>query len=200
MKSKLPSNEVFVKRLNLLMTSHSVPSKIQKRANVLAELCETSTQASRKWLTGASLPGYEHMMKIAARYSVTTSYLLGEVNVKNLGLSDKNAILKDSVKSGVMTIDIHEDMFHGLLQIGDTAICEPTNSVTVDGDIYVLQSAQQRFFRKLNYDETGNLIISYEENGIEENSVYKESGIIELFLASLVGRVEAVIRKVKNKS
>ncbi len=198
MKPKLPINEVFVKRLNLLMTSNSIPSKIQTRANVLAELCETSTQASRKWLNGESLPGYEHMMKIAARYSVTTSYLLGEVNVKNLGLSDRNAILKDSVKSGVITIDIHENMFDGLLLIGDTVICEPTNSITVDGDIYVLQSGQKRFFRMLKYDDENNLVISYEENGVEENTVYRDSSIIDLFLASLVGRVEAVIRKVKK--
>lgn len=198
MKPKLPINEVFVKRLNLLMTSHSVPSKIQIRANILAELCDTSTQASRKWLNGVSLPGYEYMMKIAARYSVTTSYLLGEVNVKNIGLSDKNAILKDSVKSGVITIDIHENMFNGLLLIGDTAICEPTNSLTVDGDIYVLQSGQKRFFRILKYDAEGNLVICYEENGVEENTVYKDSSIIDLFLSSLVGRVEAVIRKVKK--
>lgn len=198
MKPKLHINEVFVKRLNLLMTSNSIPSKIQTRANVLAELCGTSSQASRKWLNGESLPDYEHMMEIAARYSVTTSYLLGEVNVKNLGLSDRNAILKDSVKSGVITIDIHENMFNSLLLIGDTVICEPTNSLSVDGDIYVLQSGQKRFFRALKYDDENNLVVSYEENGDEVVTVYKDKSIIDLFLGSLVGRVEAVIRKVKK--
>lgn len=187
---------MFVKRLDLVMTSKSIPSDITERSKELSLLCGVSPQAARKWLTEKAMPGYEHMMKIASRYSVTTSYLIGEIALKTIAESDKNSILKPSSRKNVITIDIGEDMFFGELKAGDTLICNPSNDVSVNGAIYLLQSANKRFFRRLSYTDEHNLIIEYDDNGERIHNVYTDKNMIELFLSSLVGKVEAVIRKI----
>jgi len=198
MKSKLPIIKIFVKRLDAIMSAHNIPSGFPSRSKVLSETTDMTPQACRKWLKGESIPEYENMMKIAARFSVTTSYLIGEVNLKTFGRSDEHPILKNSVKSGVISIDIYENLFNGLLQNGDTVLCEPTNSVDIDGEIYLMQSAQKRFFRVLRYDDNKKLVITNDDAGKLVDSIYEDQAVIDLFLSSLVGRVQAVIRKVKS--
>jgi|GEM_PF-4756379 len=195
MNNKLPLTSVFVKRLDLVMTSKGIPSDIQNRAKELGLFCAVTPQAARKWLTGKSLPDYNYMMRIANRYSVTTSYLLGEINIKTIGDGDMGSVLKGGNRKGAITVEITEDMFSDELKKGDTAICQPCDEVIINNAIYLLQSSNNRFFRKLAYNETKDLIISYDENGKSVVNTYTDKSMIELFLASLVGRVEAIIRK-----
>ncbi len=195
MNRKLPLTSVFVKRLDLVMTSKGIASDIQKRAKELSLFCIVTPQAARKWLTGKSLPDYDNMMRIANRYSVTTSYLLGEINIKTIGDGDVGSVLKGGNRKGAITVEITEDMFSDELKKGDTAICQPCDEVIINNAIYLLQSSNNRFFRKLAYNETKDLIISYDENGKNVVNTYTDKSMIELFLASLVGRVEAIIRK-----
>lgn len=197
MKNKITINNIFVKRLGLIMTSKSVPSKVQARASYLADLCKVSTQAARKWLDGKGMPDFENMMLIASNFSVTTSYLLGEINIKNIGCSEGNSLFRNSAKNGVITIPISENMFYDEFQVGDEALCHPTNTITHDGDIYLLQSSQKKFFRRLGRDAQGSLVVAHEEGGKDVITTYTDEAIIELFLSSLTGRVEAVLRKIK---
>lgn len=195
MNRKLPLTSVFVKRLDLVMTGKGVSSDIQERSKELSMFCVVTPQAARKWLTGKSLPDYENMMRIASRYSVTTSYLLGEINIKTLGDGEMGSVLKGGNRKGAITVDITEDLFSNILKNGDTAICQPCDEVIINDAIYLLQSSNNKFFRKLAYNEARDLIISYEVNGKNVVNTYNDKSMIELFLTSLVGRVEAIIRK-----
>lgn len=197
MKRKITLTSTFVKRIDLVMTGKSIPSNLQGRANILAELCTVTSQAARKWLTGKSIPGYEHMMLIASKFSVTTSYLIGEIDIATIGKSDESSILKNNTKRGVITIEITEDMFSGELMAGDTVICHPCKTIINNGEIYLLQSSSQRFFRQLSFTENRDLIIEYQENGENIKNTYTDKEMIDLFLSSLVGQVEAVLRKVR---
>lgn len=198
MKNKISLIKVFVKRLDLVMTSLSITTDLQERSKELGLICDVSPQAARKWLTGKSLPDYDKMLLIAERFSVTMSYLLGEINVKNINEGDKNSILKTGAIKGAITIDITENMFFDEMKTGDTAICHPCTDITINNAIYMLQSTNSRFFRKLSYNENKELVISYEDKGKKIINTYTDQSMIELFLSSLVGRVEAVIRKLSS--
>jgi len=138
------------------------------------------------------------MMIITERFSVTVSYLLGEINLKNIDDGDKSLILKSGAIKGAITIDITENLFFDELKAGDTAICHPCTDIIINDAVYMLQSSNSRFFRKLSYDDKKNLIISYEEDGKVIKNTFTDKNMIELFLSSLVGRIEAVIRKLST--
>lgn len=194
MTNKISLTKTFVKRLDLVMTSRSISSDIQVRARILSELCGLTIQATRKWLLEKGMPEIEHLMKIAAHFSVTTSYLIGETAIKKAVEGDKNTILKTISKKDSITIDIDKNMFSGELKAGDTAICNPTKKITEESAIYLLQSPDKRYFRQLSLNEN-NLVIEYDENGEHKCDVYKDQQMIELFLTMVVGRVEGIIRK-----
>lgn len=196
MKTKIPLTEIFVKRIDLTLTSKSIPSDISSRSLMLSELCKVTPQAARKWLTGKSLPGYEHMMLIASTFYVTTSYLIGEINMTTLGKSDESYIFKGRTKQRVITIEITEDLFPGTLMAGDTVICHPCKAITNNREIYLLQSASQRFFRQLSFNASHDLVIEYQKDDQKIKDIYSDKNMIDLFLSSLVGQVDAVFRKV----
>lgn len=190
----ITAKEVFVKRIDLVMTSKLVSSNIQDRANLLGKICTVTPQAARKWLSGLSMPDYDNMKLIASRFDVSTSYLIGEINTKNFTKSDNGTLLKKNFRAGLIAIDLTETIFTGQLVAGDTAICHPCDATDINGGIYLLQNANNKFFRKLSFDINNNLVIQYEKNGILVEDVYKDKNLIELFLSSLIGRVESLIR------
>lgn len=192
---KTSAKTIFVKRLDLVMTSKSVSSKVSERVDFLSRLCEVTPQAARKWLTGKGMPDYDNMKVLAAKLDVSTSYLIGEINIKKLTKNESSS-LKNSFRNGVMTIELTETVISNVLIAGDTAICHPCKPDAIDGSIFVLQSANKRFFRKLSYNDKGNLVIAYEKNGESIEDVYSDKNMIELFLSSLVGRVESFIRQI----
>lgn len=193
---KLSAKDLFVKRLDLVMTSECNSVNIQNRANILGAVCSVTSQAARKWLTGDSMPDYDNMKLIAAHFKVTTSYLIGEVNVKSLTSNEGPLLLKHSFRNGVIPIELTEDVRPGTLLKGDTAICHPCSIETLDNSIYLLQSKNKRYFRRLSYDKEKNLIIRYIADGKEVEDIYKDKNLIDLYLSSLVGRVESFIRRV----
>ena len=60
-----------------------------------------------------------------------------------------------------------------------------------------LSRSQKKFFRRLGRDAQGSLVVAHEEGGKDVITTYTDEAIIELFLSSLTGRVEAVLRKIK---
>lgn len=193
---KLSAKEIFVKRIDLVITSELNSVNIQNRANILSEICKVTPQAARKWLTGDSMPDYDKIKLIAARFNVSTSYLIGEVNIKTFGNNDNASLLKNSFRNGVITIELTEDVIAGELIAGDTAICHPCATDSLNNSIYLLQRANKMFFRRLSYDINKNLILRYEEHGKVIEDIYKDKNLIDLFLSSLIGRVESFIRKI----
>lgn len=193
---KLSAKEFFVKRLDLVMTSECNSVNIQNRANILSDVCSVTSQAARKWLTGEAMPDYDKMKLIAARFDVSTSYLIGEANIKSLSCNEDPILLKNSFRNGVIPIELTEDVIVGQLVKGDTAICHPCNIESLNNSIYLLQSSNKRYFRRLSYDSDKNLIIRYQVDGEEVEDIYKDKNLIDLFLSSLVGRVESFIRRI----
>ena len=190
----ISAKDSFVKRIDLVMTSKLVSSNIQDRSNLLSKICGVSYQASKKWLTGLSMPEYDNMKLLASYFDVSTSYLIGEINTKNFTKSDNGTLLKKNFRPGLIAIDLEETIFTGQLVAGDTAICHPCDATDINGGIYLLQNANNKFFRKLSFDANNNLLIQYENNGVLIEDVYKDKNLIELFLSSLIGRVESLIR------
>ncbi len=195
---KLSLRNAFVKRLDFVMSAERISSNTQVRAKLLADLCGLSPQAARKWLQAKSFPDIENLMKISARFSVTTSYLIGETNDYNLVVSDlKNAEFKGVTEKGTISVEITEHMQNGQLQAGDIAICQPTNDISDQNAIYMLQSSDKRYFRRLTLTPENYLVMEHEENGQTLREVYKDKQMIELFKSLIIGQVLGVIRPVK---
>lgn len=191
---KYTVKDIFVKRIDLVMTSKLVSSNIRDRANILSKVCNVTVQAARKWLTGLSMPEYEHMKLIALTFDVSTSYLIGEINIKNVAKNDSSSLLKKNFRTGLITIEITETVFTNTLIAGDTAICHPCDATDLKEGIYLLQNANNKFFRKLSFNADRHLKINYEKNGILIMDIYKDKNLIELFLSSIIGRAESLIR------
>jgi len=194
--AKLPLINIFVKRLDLVMTGKFMSSDIQVRSKELGEICDVSPQAARKWLTGKCLPDYDKMLIISKKFSVTVSYLIGEISANNNTEVDKDSILRSGALKGAITVDIPNSMFFNEMRAGDTAVCYPCSKLETNDAIYMLQSSNDRFFRKMSYNDSKELIISFEENGEPVVNIYNDKNMIDIFLSSIIGRVDAVIRKV----
>lgn len=191
---KLQAKETFVKRIGLVLTSKLKTSQIKNHANWLSQFCNVTPQAARKWLLGMSMPDYDNMKLIASKLDVSTSYLIGEINIKSFSKNNNSSLLNNNLRNSVITLEITEDIFAGELIAGDTAICHPCDSLSIDNAIYLLQNSNQKFFRRLSFDKDKNLVIKYEIDGIPQEDIYRDKNLIDLFLSSLIGRVESFIR------
>lgn len=86
---------IFTTRFRSLMDGEISGSKITQ--GELAEYIGTSRQAVSQYYTGASIPSYDTLIKIADYLGVTTDYLIGKTNytlpraniANDIGLSDK---------------------------------------------------------------------------------------------------------------
>lgn len=195
MNTKISLTNTFVNRINIALTSKSISSDLLSRSKLLADICKVSPQAARKWLSGKSLPDYENMMLIASWFLTTTSYLIGETDNTDI-TSAENSILDNGAIRGVISVKIDENFFSGELKAGDTVLCHPCKTIENNGDIYLLQSGSLRFFRRLSLTENSDLIIEYQNNDEKIINIQTDKDMINLFLSSLVGKVDAVLRRV----
>lgn len=183
MKRKLTINEIFVKRINALMDMHMLNGRLQDRAEVLSKLCDKTTQACRRWLSGQIVPGYESMILIAAEYGVTVSYLIGEL--------DDISLTSDGFFGKSITIDISFSMFNGEFMPGDKAVCHPIDRMMSNGEIYLLKQRDEQMFAKL-YLEDG--VLTVQKSNDEEPEIYTNKNIVKLYLSTVVCIVECIIR------
>lgn len=193
MKSKLSIKESFVKRLNGLMDEQNIGQSLQDRAKVLADLCDVSVPAARKYLgESETLPDINKIMLISDHFRVTVSYLIGEIDVKNITNNFDAEIIGDGF---IKPVD--ETVFKGDLEKGDLAYCTKLGSNDRDqfnGNIYILQADDNYFFRRLYFD--GNKLTAvYEKKGRTKKDIYEDKQVIEIFLNSVIGIVKKRIKE-----
>lgn len=111
MKRKI-INEVFIERCNLL-----------KEKNVPLDVIESEIGVSKgslsKYLNGIHLPNSEVVRKLAKYWNVSSDYLLGSSDSRNIGFSDGNMIPNGFLKivQEAISLGISEDEFREIFEM-----------------------------------------------------------------------------------
>lgn len=197
MDTKLTASESFVNRINSLMTKNRINQSLQDRAKILKDLCGVSVQAARKWLEGENMPDCDKLMLISNRFSVTVSYLIGEIDEKNAVSTDNKGQLKRLFGKGFI-VDLDDEQMENTIINGDSVFCVPIEKdEKINGYIYLLKIGDNTVFRILSLDGS-QLISIYEKNGVEIKDVYDDPKVIDLLLSSVVARVKKVVKEEKQ--
>ena len=115
-KQKNISNITAI-RIRELRKKHNLTQK------ELADKLYKSESTVRMWELGKSEPDNETIRQLAEMFNVSSSYLLGELTIRNIAKPEKNTIMlrgRDGSEDGSELTDEQLELFKNMLkQIGD---------------------------------------------------------------------------------